>query len=225
MEKALAALGGEAVASQVTDSVTAGVLDAAPDSKAQSRTFVWKVAGEEFRREVQDGSGLTVFVSGHGKAESARPDKSRRVFHHVVQASPPLHLPALVLLRQLANADYSFTVAGTAAVQGRPAAVVRSVLGSNEVSRAVTPQVWFFDLETGLPLRVEYRVPDNLNALDTAEASVEFGDYRSLQGMLVPFRMVVTQGKSGAWTVTVQSVAFNTGISPTEFDAVDGGGQ
>jgi hypothetical protein len=96
LEKALAALGGEAMASQVTDSVTAGVLDPAPNSKSQSRTFVWKVAGEEFRREVQDSSGLAVFVSGHGKAESTRPGKSRRIFHHVVQASPPLsHQPSV----------------------------------------------------------------------------------------------------------------------------------
>ena len=225
LQKAIATLGGQAVASQVTDSVTTGTIDPPPGSKAETRTFVWKVAGEEFRREFQGSAGSEVFVSGHGKPEGDRAGKGRRVMQHVAQASPPLHLPALVLLQQLANNDYSLTVVGNATVQGQPTTVVKSVLQSDVVTRAVTPQRWFLDPQTGLPLRVEYRLPDNENALHTTDASVEFGDYRSIQGTMVPFRMLVTQSGSGPWTVTVLSVAFNTNISPTEFDAVKEGDQ
>jgi hypothetical protein len=219
LQQAVAVLGGEAAYAQVRDAVTTGMIGAAPGSSARTGSFVWKVAGEEFRREFRSGSSEAVTVSGSGSPTHTRDGKSKRIAYHVVLASPPLHLPGLVLYRQLASREYSMKFIGTETVAGRAAVHIQTCLERTEVSTLITVQEWFFDAATGLPLRVEFRIPDTKIASDYIEAAAEFSDFRAVNGLLLPFRITSYHDKQ-LWTVAqVGSVAVNAGVNPAEFAA------
>jgi hypothetical protein len=219
LQQAVAALGGEAAYAQVRDAVTTGMIGAAPGSTARSGNFVWKVAGDEFRREFRNGSSEAVTVSGLGSPTHTRDGKSKRIAYHVVLASPPLHLPGLVLYRQLASREYSIKSVGTEMVAGRPAVHIQTCDERTDVSKLITVHEWFFDAVTGLPLRVEYRIPDTKIASDYMEAAAEFSDFRAVNGLLLPFQINTYHSGQARTVAQVSSVAVNGGVNPAEFAA------
>ncbi len=226
VESAVAALGGRGVLSQVSDSVTTGDIQPKERNPFGSRSFVWKTVGDEFRYEFQSARGLQVYTSGHGRPAVLKEDgRVRQIFAHMAMANPPLHLPGVVLLRELMDPSYSITLEDVGLVGGTAAACVRTRSERHVVARTLTPQVWCFDLVTGLPLRVGYRIAQNLNASRSREGSAEFSDFRSVNGILVPFRIDADEGPQQKSLITVKSVAFDTGVNPAEFDAPTGGDQ
>src|SRR6266849_960707 len=110
-------------------------------------------------------------------------------------------------------------------VNGQTAVHVRSALNTNPVATALSPQDWYFDPNTVLPLRVEYTVVLTRNILNPEIVAIEFADYRPVSGVLIPFRLT-EYGLSGEKDiVTVTSVALNAAISPSDFIFGTGGGQ
>ena len=225
VEQATAALGGRTAVTKLTDCTAYGTIQPAPNSSATSGNFVWKSAGAEFRHDFSDGTSTQTLVSGHGHPVVSLSGKNRRLLRHVAQALPPLYLPALVLVSQVDNPSYSLKFIGLTAVSGQPAIHIRTSLGSDPVSAALTPQDWYFDATSGMPLSVEYRVPDSLNAEKWEPGAAEFSDFRPINGMAVPFRILIYEGPVQVSVVTLASVTFNAGVNPADFAAPTGGAQ
>jgi hypothetical protein len=89
----------------------------------------------------------------------------------------------------------------------------------------VTPQDWYFDLSSGLPLRVEFRIPANENAADLTKGSYEFSDFRLANGILTPFQVSFSQDRLPLRVISFESVTFNVGVPPSVFDVPKGVGQ
>ena len=88
----------------------------------------------------------------------------------------------------------------------------------------ITTQTWYVDENSGLPLRVDYRLPE-LNSINAwVDLAAEFSDYRPVAGLLVPFTIRCTETGAVPRTVTITSIDFNVGVDPTEFD-LSGGAQ
>jgi len=224
VSQAVGALGGSTVA-QIADCIVYGTIQPINNSSARAGNFVWKTSGAEFHREFSDGTATQILVSGHGHPSLSENGKTSRLLRHVAQAIPPLYLPALVLAGQANDPRYTLTFLGPAAASGQAAIRLHTSLDSDAVSALVTPQEWYLDATTGLPLRVEYRVPDSLDAGKWEVGAVDFSDYRRVAGVSVPFRMLVYEDLQPTSVVTLTSVTFNTGLSPADFDAPTGGAQ
>jgi len=138
-------------------------------------------------------------------------------------ANLPFHLPAVLLLRELNDSTYSITWQGTVTLGGVTAARIRISLDTDSVASLVTPQDWYFDSSTGLPLRVEHRLPDNLRPEIFTAAAEEFSDFRAVARVAVPFRMVSYGDGEQIAVIMVSSVDFNSGIPPGSFDLPTGG--
>lgn len=225
IELAVAAMGGRTAIGQIRDCVAQGTVQAAEGSSLTSGGFVWKNAGAEFRYENPGSAGAQVTVSGHGRPASVENGELQRLSGNATAAHIPSHLIAAVLFKELANPTYLITVDGLGTVGERQVIRVRTVWELNDATASVSPQVWFLDVSTGLPLRVEYRIPEISDALNYLTGAIEFSDFRNVSGVVVPFR--ITTYTEGDWesTITINSIALNTGISPLEFDAPAGGGQ
>jgi len=106
---------------------------------------------------------------------------------------------------------------------------VRTSLDEDRISSVVSPQEWYLDATTGLPLRVEFRVPeishDITHPLDYEAEAFDFSNYQRVGGMLVPHSLAAYSQGSPKAVIMVTSVNFNQGLSPTEFDAPTGGTQ
>ncbi len=218
INNALAALGGQGAIPQIRDCVARGSTRVPEGSPLANGNFIWKNAGEEFRYEYATSSAVEVFSSGHGRPAIRKADDVARLHGHMALANFPPHLPGVVLLKQLTDPKYTLTFLGPGVLADRQVIRVRTSLDSDIASAAVTPQVWSFDATNGLPLRVEYRWPDNSNAESFVPVVAEFSDLRSVAGVVVPFRIVHHVNNELIATSSLDSVTFNTGLDSAEFD-------
>lgn len=222
--RAIAAMGGANIA-QVRDCRAEGVLEAVEGSWLTSGSFVWKDAGSAFRYESTGKAGSSVYVSGQGKPAVLASGKTTKLNAHVSEANFPQHLAALVLLRALSDSRYKLAWIGLEPLGASQAAHVRISLEIDEVTAVTTVQDWYFEPVSGLPLRVEYRLPSNANALSFLKAAVDFSDFRMVSGVAVPFQIVFYEDGVKVSVAKLSSVAFNSGLSPSEFTAPAGGVQ
>jgi len=81
--------------------------------------------------------------------------------------------------------------------------------GDSVRRKLFTPQDWYFDSMTGLPLRVEFQIPTSENANDSLPASMDFSNFQTVTGVLVPFQLRITEGPV-ILVSTVTSATFNT---------------
>ena len=225
IQQAVIALGGFAVPAQITDATVTGTIQPADGGHLKAGTFVWMDAPPEFRYEIRTVDATRVFASGHGFPANQVGARARPLLQHMATATLPFHLPALVLARELQDARYSVLLVGSVVVNGALAAHVRISLNTDSVSAAVTPQDWYFDSSSGLPIRVEHRLPDNHHANDCAVEAEDFSNFQTVKGLQVPFHMTIYEDGVLQGAATVGSVNFNTGLSSSEFDLAVGGAQ
>jgi hypothetical protein len=151
--------------------------------------------------------------------------KVSRINYHVARGNFPYYLPGLLLSRELANPNFTVKFVGSANIDGRQAIQIHLSDGSEKLASLVTPQEWYFDLSSGLPLRVEFRIPLNENAAAFIKGSYDFSDFRTVSGMLTPFQISFSQERLPLRIISFNSVTFNTAVSPSVFDAPKGEGQ
>ncbi len=225
IQRAVVAMGGVKMIGQIRDCVAEGTIEPSKGSWLTSGSFVWKNSGSEFRYENQGPAGPSVYTSGHGRPGVASGGKVTRLYAHVSEANFAPHLAAVSLLKALLEARYQVALLGEETWNGHLALRVKTSFTADEASAVTTHQEWLFDLASGLPLRAEYRLPANNNALEFLPAAAEFSDFRSISGVLVPFQIAVYHDGQMGGVIKLNSVLFNVGMSPTEFDSPAGGVQ
>jgi hypothetical protein len=221
LEVAIGSLGAANSVNTVHDCVLTGTSES--DSNPNlGREFTWTIAEDEFRFDVKSAKGTGFFVSGHGTPANMSNGKLSRVNYHVAKGNVPYYLPGLLLSREITNPSFGVTYVGLADIGGRQAAHVHLGDLSNKLASLVTPQEWYFDLSSGLPLRVEFRIPPNENAADFIKGTYDFSDFRSVGGMLTPFQISFSEGYLPLRVIHFNSVTFNVGVSQSVFDAPQG---
>jgi len=223
LQVAIQALGGNSAVLGINDSVITGTLTPTKGSWMQPATFVWKTSGQEFRYEMQFQSSTQVFASGHGRPVVSKKAGVKPLFYHIVYGALPFHVPALVLLSKVADPDTALANAGPGAALGKAAAKVQVNTGTDKPTLSVTQQLWYIDAGSGLPLRVEYRAPQDTNMASWVDIAMEFGDFRQINGVLVPFAITTYEDGIAVSLLSVDSVQFNVGVAPSEFDLLGGG--
>lgn len=224
LQRAISVMGGAAIP-QARDCVAAGTIEAVSGGWLTSGTFAWKDSGSEFRYENPTSSGRATLVSGRGHPTVLRADGFKRFNAHVSEAKIAPHLAALVLYRALSDEQYRLVFLGEEVIGGTRVLRIRTTLEKDEVSALTTVQEWLFDAASGLPLRVEYRLPSNQNALDYLPAALEFSSFQYVSGIAVPARIAFYHDGQYSGVAILTSVTFNAGISSDEFDAPAGGGR
>ena len=149
----------------------------------------------------------------------------KRFTPHVAQAELPFHLPAIVLATEFANANYNIIFVGPSTVHGQPAIQVRLSIETDMVKKTLGVQEWFFDPSSGLPLRVQYRLPDTFDAREFMKAALDFSNFQTVQGLVVPFTMTAHEQGSPRTIATISSLILNPRVSPGDFDLPAGGVQ
>ena len=224
VQNAIAALGSTANISQIADCTAQGNIGnpANPDSPG---TFVWQIAGNEFNYTTHISGMDRTFLSGHGTPADLRNGDPAPTGPHVVRATLPFHIPGLVLLTELGNPNYSITYIGPETQNGLAVIHVQTADNSDSIGASVTPQDWYFDSSTFLPISLQYRVPDSVNATQYSTITKTFTSWTQVNGVTVPAAFINTMNPSASRTVTITSIVFNSGLSPSTFDPPTGGGQ
>jgi hypothetical protein len=220
VQKAVAALGGGAL-SQIHDASVQGTIQILPASFNQSLSIVWEDAwgkgAPSFRRESHVGGSVSVLVSGNGQPVDSQDGIAMKVPRHIALGCAAVHLPGIILAAQMNNSGYSFKFVENTTLSGQAAVHIQSALIADPVASALTLQDWYFDPNSGLPIRVDYRAATSINLLNPGIVSMQFSNFQSVSGILVPFRLTETGLAGEQDIVTITSVTLNSGLSPNEF--------
>jgi hypothetical protein len=207
LQSAITALGGANVVGGIQDCILTGTF---LYSDGSSKTFNWTIAGSEFRRELDlPNGGTTVFFSGHGSPAWTRNGTTSALHYHVARANLPLYLPPYVLFQELGNSIYTLKYVGLVQLNGKNVVQVHISDDSDHVGTLVTPQEWYFDPVSFLPVEVQFRQPSNENAADYVNATFAFSPFVPVSGVLVPSTIAYSQDNAPDKTITVTSVTFN----------------
>jgi hypothetical protein len=217
IQAALTALGEDPQSPHIHDCIATGHSN-------DGGSFIWKNAGNEFRYEHTDADGRkTISISGHGKPVLLVNGTQRPLPRHTGDFEFAPHLLALKLLSRLQGNDYELSYEGSTVVDGTAAFQIALVSKKDKISEKVSPQT--LDTSTGLPIRIDFQAPDLENVVKPITVEADFGDYRQVQGFRVPFEIHLKWGSNSSEAYTLDSVSFNAGISPSDFDAPAGGAQ
>jgi hypothetical protein len=218
IQSAIAAMGGATAIAAIQSSVAQGTSVATPDDGSGTRNFTWSHSGQDFRYENDAASGSHIFVSNSGSPCDIEGNTVVASARHVARANLPFHLPAVVLFNELSNPNYTLTYIGVAPLNGTSAVHIQTADNSDSVGQLVTPQDWYFDPTTGLPLSVQYRIPSAGSAQNWQPGSISFANFQPVNGVLVPFQLTIQEGPAAVPPVvaTISSVTLNAPISSTQ---------
>jgi len=223
LQNAITALGGANVISSIQDCILTGSV---AYSDGSTKDFNWTIAGVEFRRELDfPNGGSSVFFSGHGSPAWTQNGTTSALNYHMARANLPLYLPPYVLFQELNNSTYTLKYVGLVQLNGNNVVQVHVSDDSDAVGTLVTPQEWYFDPVSFLPLEVQFRQPSNENAADYVNAAYVFSQFVLTNGVLISSAISYSQDNAPNRTVTIGSVTFNSGVSQNIFNPPQGGGQ
>jgi hypothetical protein len=217
VQGSLAALGGSDAISKLQSFVVQGNL-AVTDSNVQSGNVVWEVAGQELRFDFPASDGIRTIATGHGSPFVRANGVSSWMPDHTMRA---LFIPPLVARNlNIAIQDLQYSIEfGGAGVVGNTS--IKIVTISSQASRRdsiATLQTWYFDSVSGLPVRVEYRVPDCDDVRHFLAASAEVSNYKSMSSVYFPLQANITIAGHPSGTITISSIAINGPIQGSDFD-------
>lgn len=224
LQNSVSAMGGLSTWQTIQDWTITGTISVSGSSQAASN-FTWIGAGTEFRMETDTSSTTKLFLSGHGSPARISNGSVNPINYHVARANPPLYLPGVRVMQELNNRQLTLHYVGAATVHGVTAVQIHVSDDSDAGGSLVTPHEWYFDATTFLPLQVQFRLPANENAAQYTSGSFDFWQFQTVNGMLVPSQLSVSQDYAPTKLFAVGSVAFNSGVPQFEFDPPQGGVQ
>lgn len=221
LQNAITALGGTNAVAAIQDCILTGSV---AYGDGTSRTFTWTIAGVEFRRETTTANGtVTVFLSGHGSPAWLLGGNTTSLSSFMGRANFPLYLPPYALFQELSNPVYTIRYVGPTQVNGVNVLQIHISDDSDAAGALVTPQEWFLDPVSFLPVQVQFRQPSNENAADYVNTTFAFSKWMSLTGVLVPSAISYTQDNLANETILISGATFNTAVPPQVFDPPQGG--
>lgn len=201
------------------------------DSKGSTKPFRMIAKGSDKVR-YENGGRITVFAGGGGWMQTA--GKVEVLPAHAAARRVEM-IPFLDLAGEADNTLLEVSAVQAAVLGGQTVQRLTLVMRDREKDRrefrhALDEQAnVYLDPATLLIVRSE-RMVTAANNMDTRfPSTLDFSDYRNIQGFAVPFRIVQTLGTGSAIlqrsTITVTSVAFNQGIADSSFMPATTGGQ
>ena len=213
IQRALAALGG---ADLQATTVSGSVFD---ENGQPTGQFTWSNCSLGFRAETNDADGIHKMVitpSGGERKENNTGGVARLYAHQRATFLIP-YLPAQIFRRAVRDEHVRIESLSTIQIDGREVAQVKIVDESTDLLKAISKQTWSFDTTSGLPVGVDYLVPDRLHARKTAPASYKFADYRSVSGIAIPFEIANFLDSHLLTTFKLISLQTNTNCNPEDF--------
>jgi hypothetical protein len=224
-QAAFAAMGGAQAVAAYQDSVASGTVTIYMGGTPVSYSITMKSKGlRETRSEVQLPKGSNVRIVNQGQGAILRPDGtvktlySNNTFHEHVN-----HVPLLSVLAEYSGGNVNLLYKGTDQVQGQPEYVIEVDFvpdlspASGPIFASMSRTLFFVNQTTNLVDKTQRTTFYEGDQDHTFNEEVYLADYRSVNGMLVPFHQSVFIDGQLQTDLTFTSVIFNVGLVDSEF--------
>jgi hypothetical protein len=225
LQNALFVSVGQSSVPQVTSAQISGSIKPLGNSGYPAGTFTWTVAltatGFEFSNDFQPSDSSAshqLFVSGHGAPAVSVGGNVTRLLGHMSEVSSFTQMTLLALALAVQNTSLTVTQSSSQQIGNVLATHVHVSNDADQVTQAVTPQDWYFDPNTGLPLHLDYHSPDLLDALTWTPESRDFGNWQSIGGILLPSQITNSSNGVPMTVTTITSVQLNVPVTQSQFD-------
>ena len=166
-----------------------------------------------------------MFLSGHGYPVWLLNGNTLVLKSYMARSNQPRYLPAYVLLQELNSPTYTLQYVEEITLAGQPVLHLHISDDSDPVAAVISPQEWYFSSDSFLPARVQFRAPSNEDPTKYVNVTFDMLQYRAVSDLLVPSTISYAQDDALPATISIEAVAFNSGVSQAEFDPPQGGQQ
>jgi len=224
-QAAFAAMGGAQAVAAYQDSVASGTATIYVGGTPVSYPITLKSKGlRETRNELQMPKGTNIRVVNQGQGAITRPDgavkslDANNTFYEHVS-----HVPLLSVLAEYAGGNVNLLYKGTATVQGQTEDVIELDFvpdlgpGNGPVWASMSRTLFFVNQSTRLVDKTQHSSFGEGNPNDTFNEEVYYTDYRSVNGILVPFHQTVFIDGQLDTDLKLASVNLNVGLSDSDF--------
>lgn len=211
-------------AGTVNDLTATGNVARYFEDRQDSVQITFKVRGaQRYRTEVNDGGTLTTTIVNGLRAATISSKATKFLPAQTAISMKPVAFPFLLDLTAAGDASVSVRYSGTEEVQGQ---VVHRVEiyrepDSNDPTafirkNAAAVTVWV-SATTWLPVQIQYFRIAETNPSATLARLRRFSDYRMVGGLAVPFLQEEFVEKRLLYTLRLDQVRLNVGLSDSEF--------
>jgi len=224
-QQSLAAMGATQALAFADSLATGQAQIFKPDGTSITLPITKKSKGTTMvRTELQRPEGTQVRIMSNGAAVIQKANGSvRSLITNNTVAERVEHIPALSLLTEAANTNMEVKYVGPDSVNGQPADVISisyipAAAQDPNLWRTMTRTLFYIDQTTKLVSKVQYQnfAENNTNLSDKVE--VFFSNYQQVSGVSVPFQQSTYSDGQLLSTITLTSIAFNVGLTSTDFN-------
>jgi hypothetical protein len=224
-QAAFTAMGGAQAIAGYQDSLASGTVTLSVGGNPVSYPITMKSKGlRETRVELQMPKGTNVRIVNQGQGAILRPDGSvKPLYSNNTFYEHVNHVPLLSVLAEYANGNVNLIYKGVAQVQGQSEDVVEVDFVPNldpvqgPIFASMSRTLYFVNQTTRLVDKTQSTPFYEGDMKNTVTEEVYLADYRSVNGVMVPFHQTVfSDGKLDS-NITFTSVNLNVGLSDSEF--------
>jgi hypothetical protein len=224
-QAAFAAMGGVQAVAGYQDSLASGTITIYSGGSPVSSPIILKSKGlRETRAEVQLAKGANVRIMNQGQGAILRPDGSvKTLYSNNTFYEHVNHVPLLSLLAEYASGNVNLLYNGVAQMQGQSDDVIEVDFVPNRdpvsgpIFASMSRTLFFVNQSTRLVDKIQCTPFYEGNDKTTFTEETYFGDYRPVNGLLVPFRQTVFLDGQLDTDLTFTSVNLNVGLADSEF--------
>jgi hypothetical protein len=224
-QAAFTAMGGVQAVAAYQDSQVSGMVTISTGGNPISYPITVKSKGlRETRVEVQMAKGTNIRIMNQGQAVIQRPDGSiKSLYSNNTFSEHVDHVPLLSVLAEIANGNVNLIYQGIAQIQGQPEDVIELDFVPNldpvqgPMFASMSRTLYYVNQTTRLVDKTQSTPFYEGDMKNTFTEEVYLADYRSVNGLLVPFHQTVFTDGNLDSDITFTSVNLNVGLSDSEF--------
>lgn len=224
-QAAFTAMGGTQAISGYQDSLASGTATIYTGGTPVSYPITSKSKGlRETRTELQMQKGTNIRIANQGQAVIVRPDGSvKSLYSNNTFYEHVDHIPILSVLAEYGNGNVNLLYKGVAQVQGQSEDVIEIDFVPNldpvqgPMFASMSKTLFFVNQTTKLVDKTQQSVFYEGDQNDTFNEEIYLADYRSVNGLLVPFHQTVDIDGQLDSDIQFTSISLNVGLLDSDF--------
>jgi hypothetical protein len=204
------------------DSVASGSITIVEGSSTESGTFRALTRGADQTAEITETSERTeTVVHSRGIAANKIGTSVRNLKLELAVSSQSATFPLALLTGIATDSGYVFEYVGLESLQETTAHHIRlwrvfSDSKAKHLEEFSAKDLWI-DATTALPCKLAFVRRESAGTEPGVPVEVFFSDYRNVGGVLYPFQIRKSLNGTPWITITIESVALNTGLTDSDF--------
>jgi hypothetical protein len=202
---------------------TCDISEKVTPSGGSATPVEWTVDADNYLMTAHTTTGVSQFgsrtpVTIHGKLYNLEP--RMRLAHFEPAAASQW------LARAVMRPTISISNVAQRSIDGKTLLAVQLADTTNSIIMSESRQVWYFDPNTSMPVRIDYKLPSITRSGLTAPTHVLIQSLQAFSGVLFPSAMSTYIGETPETTITVSSAACSAQLhSDSYFDVSRGNSQ